>query len=81
MYRRLLLRCHEPSFTRCAECSLGPPAVWEVFMGGRKPYGALTKVQVMCGVVDNLRPRFCEGVPAWYAALAAACWAKSPRQR
>ena len=56
-------------------------AVWEVYTGGRKPYGQLSKLQIMCGVVEDLRPSFPSHTPAWYTSLASACWAKSPRQR
>ena len=62
-------------------CKLQLPAVWEVYTGGRKPYGPLSKLQIMCGVVEGLRPDFPPNIPAWYSALASTCWAKSPRQR
>ena len=51
-------------------------AVWEAYMG-EAPYGGLTKLQIMYGVVtEGLRPHFPPGAPSWYCNLASTCWSR-----
>ncbi|KAK9805926.1 hypothetical protein WJX73_005723 [Symbiochloris irregularis] len=55
--------------------------MWETYMGVA-PYGELTKMQVLYGVVtEGLCPVFPTGAPAWFSRLASRCWAQQPDHR
>ncbi|KAI8473776.1 MAG: kinase-like domain-containing protein [Monoraphidium minutum] len=56
--------------------------LYELYAGGASAYAGLPKAAIIDRVARaGLRPRFPEGAPRGYVAVAAACWAPDPAAR